>query len=376
MITLPNLFATFRSLVCALVFVCGLATTLPAAEKHYLYVCCPGIRNQLEYGGHGVLVFDIDQQYRFVKRIPIPGLGDDGKPLNIKGVCASAHTGLMHITTIRSVIAVDLVSENVLWEKQYDGGCDRLAVSPDGETLYVPSFEKDHWHVLASRDGKVLARLEPKSGAHNTIYGPNGKDVYLAGLKSNLLSIAHTAGHQLARTVGPFTGSVRPFTVNSRQTRVYACINDLLGFEIGDLTTGQRLARVEVANFEKGAVKRHGCPSHGIGLTPDESEIWVTDGYNQSLHIFDATQFPPVQKQSVHLRDEPGWITFSLDGQHAWPSTGEVIATAAKTIVTTLKDETGASVASEKMVEVHLTIGADRAQKVLRTGDQFGIGRR
>jgi len=33
----------------------------------------------------------------------------------------------------------------------------------------------------------------------------------------------------------------------------------------------------------------HGCPSHGIGLTPDEKEIWVTDAHNRRLHLFDAT---------------------------------------------------------------------------------------
>jgi len=39
-------------------------------EKHLLYVASPGIRNYQEYGGVGVLVFDIDGAFRFVKRLP------------------------------------------------------------------------------------------------------------------------------------------------------------------------------------------------------------------------------------------------------------------------------------------------------------------
>jgi hypothetical protein len=39
-----------------------------AAERRFLYVATPGIRNYLEYGGHGVIVFDIDAGYRLVKR--------------------------------------------------------------------------------------------------------------------------------------------------------------------------------------------------------------------------------------------------------------------------------------------------------------------
>ena len=32
----------------------------PLPERRLLYVAEPGIRNYLEYGGHGLLVFDID----------------------------------------------------------------------------------------------------------------------------------------------------------------------------------------------------------------------------------------------------------------------------------------------------------------------------
>jgi hypothetical protein len=35
-----------------------------------LYVASPGIRNYVEYGGVGILVFDIDNGYKFVRRIP------------------------------------------------------------------------------------------------------------------------------------------------------------------------------------------------------------------------------------------------------------------------------------------------------------------
>jgi hypothetical protein len=40
------------------------------SEKHLLYVASPGIRNYTEYGGVGILVFDIDHGFRFLRRIP------------------------------------------------------------------------------------------------------------------------------------------------------------------------------------------------------------------------------------------------------------------------------------------------------------------
>ena len=43
-----------------------------------LYVAVPGIRNYLEYGGHGLLVYDIDHGHRLIKRIPTGGLDAKG----------------------------------------------------------------------------------------------------------------------------------------------------------------------------------------------------------------------------------------------------------------------------------------------------------
>jgi len=346
----------------------------PAAENtlsgNFLYVACPGVRNYVEYGGHGLLVFDMDRGHRFVKRIPLGGLDEKGQPINVKGVCASPVTGRIYVSTIKTLMCVDLVSEKLLWEKAYEGGCDRMSIDPNGKFIYLPSFEGPHWNVVDTISGEVLAKLTPDSGAHNTMVGADGKFAYLAGLKSPLLSIADTSKHKLVRGVGPFTAAIRPFTINAAQTRCYVCVNELLGFEVGDITTGKKLSRVEVQGFSKGKIKRHGCPSHGIGLTPDEREVWVVDAFNQRLHIYDNTVEPPKPVMNIELRDEPGWITFSLDGRWAYPSTGQVIDVQSKKIVAQLTDEHDAAVQSEKMVQIGFKDG-----RPVAVADQFGIGR-
>jgi DNA-binding beta-propeller fold protein YncE len=340
------------------------------ADKRLLYVAVPGIRNYLERGGHGVLVFDIDRGHTFVRRISAQGLTKDGKPMNVKGVAANAATRRLYVSTLTSLTSFDLMTDKIVWEKTYDGGCDRMALSPDGQIMYLPSLEKDHWHVINAPTGEIITKVVPMSGAHNTVYGLDGKHAYLAGLKSPLLRVTDTATHTISKEVGPFTSAIRPFTVNGRQTLCFVNINGLLGFEVGDLVTGKKLHRVEVEGFKPGVPKRHGCPSHGIGLTPDEKEVWVCDAANQRMHVFDATVMPPKQVASILVRDDPGWITFSLDGKLAYPSTGEVIDVATRKIVGSLTDETGAAVHSEKVVEIHFAGGAP-----VRNGDQFGIGR-
>jgi hypothetical protein len=118
-------------------------------------------------------------------------------------------------------------------------------------------------------------------------------------------------------------------------------------------------------------VKRHGCPSHGIGLTPDEKEIWVVDGFNKAVHLYDNTVMPPKYVQSITgLIDDPGWVTFTIRGDYAYPSTGEVIDPKTKKTLTHLKDEQGRDVQSEKVIEIDWA-GAEP----VRNGDQFGLGR-
>ena len=357
-----------------LILAWALATfSLRAAEgeRRFLYVATPGIRNDLAWGGHGVLVFDIDHGHKFVKRIPFGGLDEKGVPRNVKGVCANAATHRLFITTTHSLSCLDLVTEKVLWEKPFEGGCDRMSITADGKDIYLPSFEKDFWNVVDAATCSIIKRLDvPKAGAHNTIVDAASAHAYLAGLHSPLLRVVDTKTRGIVKEVGPFASAIRPFTVNGRGTLCFVNVNGLLGFEIGDLATGKKLHRIEVAGFSTGLTKRHGCPSHGIGLTPDEKELWVTDGHNQRMHWFDATVMPPKQLGSIPLRDDPGWITFSIDGHFAYPSSGEVIDVATHKILTTLEDEEKRHVASEKMLEIDFAGG-----RPVRNGDQFGLGR-
>jgi DNA-binding beta-propeller fold protein YncE len=356
--------------LCTVLVAFVLSGQSPIQERRFLYVAVPGIRNEVEHGGVGVLVFDIDNGHKFVRRIPTWTAAEGQEAEDVKGIAANAGTGRLYVSTTKRLAAFDLLTDKKVWEKTYDGDCcDRMAVSPDGQTLYVPSFDKPKWYVVNAATGDVIKTLDVPGRSHNTIYSADGTHAYLAALSSPTLSIAETKTHSVVKTVGPFSNAIRPFTINGKQTICFVNVNALLGFEVGDLQTGKVLHEVAVEGYKTGKVKRHGCPSHGIALTPDETEIWISDGFNSRLHIFDATAMPPKQKTSIPVRDQPGWITFSIDGQRAYPSTGEVIDIRTKKILTTLEDEIGRHVQSEKLLEIIFVSG-----KPVRAGDQFAMG--
>jgi len=344
--------------------------------QRYIYAALPGVGggNNLKYGGAGILVFDIDHGHRFVRRIPLQGAPqEDGRQEAIKGIAAHAKSGRVYVSTSRRVAAYDLTTDALVWEQRYDGrGTDRIALSPDGTTLYAPELGAPKWVIADAATGRQIGSIDKPGRPHNTQFSDDGTRVYFeAEGDTRTMSVVDAASRSIVKEIGPFGNMVRPFTFNGRQTLLFANINDFLGFEIADLKTGAIVAHVEVPGVTPGRSPTHGIPSHGIAMTQDETEIWIADNANNYLRVFDATKMPPTLKTSVKVRYEPGWITFGIDGRLAYPSTGDVVDVRSKQIVATLQDENGANAESEKLLEIDFAGG-----KPVAAGDQFGKGKK
>jgi hypothetical protein len=344
-----------------------LALVVPArAEpglKRYLYLSTPDGAQQ-GGSGNGILVFDIDDNHRFVRRIDIPF--KEG----LRGFCGNARNhAVYYSSTSHRLGAFDLEKEKILWERTYDTGCDRACITPDGAKLYVPTGwwwrgTNSGFLVIDPRNGDVLKRLAAGPQAHNSIASLDGRFAFL-GTETNFF-VFRTSDDSLVRRIDDVGESgVFPFTVDSGQRYAYICLGKHVGFDVVDLQTGEVPHRVLAG--ETPIAHR----THGAGLTPDETELWISDQDGKKLFIFDATTMPPKARGQVELSaGGHGWVTFSLDGRYAWCHTPDVIEVKSRKIVATLKDEKGNLVSGSKFLEVHLRDG-----KVVEMGDQFGLGR-
>src|SRR5436309_4899440 len=92
--SLPFLLAPFL-LAAGAIAVDARNAGVDTPQRHLLYVAAPGVRDYLEFGGAGILVFDMDHGHAFVKRIDTPA-SQKPKPENIKGICACAATGKLY----------------------------------------------------------------------------------------------------------------------------------------------------------------------------------------------------------------------------------------------------------------------------------------
>ena len=357
------MLSCFRRPTCRSLLILGLLTSAvevsgqPAREQRLLYVAVPDSEVDVDRSLR-LLVFDIANGHRLVRRIPLWPAARADEAETVRGIAAHAPSGRVYISTTKRLAAIDLGTDRVVWEKNYDGHCcERMAISPDGETIYAPAFGSPRWFVVHAATGELRASIGVTGWPRATIYSRDGRYVFLGAWDSPVLSVADTDRHAVVRTVGPFGGSVCPFAVNGKNTLAFANVDGLVGFEVGDLQTGLVLDRVAVADYDKAAAAPYECPSHGIAFTPGERELWVADGVRNRIHVFDAAIYPPTPVSAIELSAQPRAITFSVDGRYAYASTGEVLDTAIKKISGRLEDTGHATVSSEHLVEIDFLDG-------------------
>jgi len=375
-------------------------TPRPVRTKHLVYAAEPGgtANGMLPFpnGGVGIVVLDADHDFKFLKRIT-PDVSASMLPgPEVTGMAASPVTNMLYVSYREpgALVAYDLATDKIVWSFKGEpadvkihffnadksGCCERPWTLPDGKTLIVGSSYNNWWYIIDGKNGRVVGKINtPESPlAHNVAVSPDGKTAYLASL-SKTLSVADIASRKVLRTI-TFSDAVRPMVINHDGSRVYVNTEDVLGFEIGDSRTGKVIKRVE-APAEMWKAKfadpsnhffGHGGPSHGIGMTPDEKEMWVVDNINYGVLVFDNEgndnwTYDP--DKSVKSTYSSGWISMTNDGKTAFLGDGDVVDVKTHKVVGQLKDENGQVLGTEKTLYM-----AFRDGHLIETNNQFAEG--
>jgi YVTN family beta-propeller protein len=119
--------------------------------------------------------------------------------------------------------------------------------------------------------------------------------------------------------VVPAGGRPRPYVISSDGKTMYVAVSYLHGFDIVDIPEKKVLERVEMPAQHPGPPRprKFETPdtlTHGLALTPDEKELWVTSLLDDGIYIYDLQ----TKKFSARLAtgDGPNWIVFSPDGKY------------------------------------------------------------
>jgi DNA-binding beta-propeller fold protein YncE len=320
------------------------AATQQLSTGRYLYV----------FPDRGLDVYDIAAHHRLVVHLEIP------QAHSLRGVAAAVRTQRLFLSVggnggangNGSVVAIDLLTNRVVWQRRYPTGTDGLAVTPDGSRLYIPVGEHtmdDRWHVADAHTGKIIGEIHAGPGPHNTVMSSDGRTVYLGPRNSRYLYVASTRTNRIVRRVGPLLPGVRPFTIDNTRRLAYTTATGFLGFQVSSLRTGRPLYTVPVRGFS--ATSSLGTPSHGITLTPDGRMLFVIDVPNGYVHAYDVSHVPaqpPRHVADIALHHplvghevpcggdcgRAGWLLTSLDGRYVYVGdSGDVIGTHSLAVV-------------------------------------------
>ena len=343
----------------------------PPAPKfrHLLYIATPGDNGADDESG--VIVLDADHDYRFVKRISY-GLPASMMPgPKISGMASSIPANKIYVTTDGGqMIAFDLATDKISWifkgdgkpvvlqrpGSAKDGCCERPWTMPGGNQLLVASSYNKWWWFINAKTGKIEGRIDTPDAprSHNLTVTADGKFGAFASLSSppDAKVAIVDVEHRKVNCYITFSDAPRPLTMNHDGSLIYVNVNNLDGFEIADTKTCKMIKRVELpgemwkdkwAN-PNGHFFGHGLPSHGIGMTPDESEIWVTDGANDAWQVWDnpGDGRNPVYNPAKTVKVQPNvgsaWISMTNDGKTAFVGDGSIIDVRAHKVIGTMKD--------------------------------------
>ena len=219
------------------------------------------------------------------------------------------------IESDNSLRVVDTATNKVIAAINLTGRPNQCAVTPDGHYVAVPIRDKNAVDIVDVQQQKVVKTL-PVSKPHNAFNAGSNRYLYVSAMGANQINIIDltTMTYSAKVTVG---GIPRPYVVTPDGATMYVAVTDLHGFMKVDVASG-RMQRVVMPAENQTPKQRPFEPSntltHGLALSPDGTELWVTSLLDNSLYVYDV-KANKITAQ-VKVGDGPNWVTFSPDGKY------------------------------------------------------------
>ena len=330
--------------------------------------------NQASAMRGSISVYDIDRGHRLVKTIStVSNVAD------VRGVAVSTATGKLYVSYrthsgVGMIYCLSVYQDRVLWNRAIKPDVDRLSIHPNGRLLYVPTWEggsADYINVLDADSGDMVREVNFSNRSHDTQFplsGPLFQETKATDGSGNYLYMIDPSSYAVSR-IGPYFGILGPYAVDSVSRHVVNNVTGLWGMQVADIKAGEIVS----ASIPEHPPKEPGL-LHGVGWTPDESEVWENSSYNDPhVYIWDMLDpMVPKLKAQLSLRGKHGghWLTFDLKGDYAYIAPEKNSDDGTEIFDARTHKSVGSIGSSEDMVEIDFTAGV-----ITGTSDQYAIGR-
>ncbi len=330
--------------------------------------------NQAAATRGSISVYDIGAGHRLIKTIGTVRDADD-----VKGVAASTASGRLYVayrtrSGVGMIYCLNVYDDTVLWNRAIEPDIDRLAIHPDGQLLYVPTWEggsADFINVVDASTGDVVRKVYFSSRSHDTqfpVSGPLFQETKAEDGSGKYLYLIDPRSYEVSR-IGPYAGILGPYAVDGVSRYVVNNVKGLWGMQVAELKSGH-IVTASLAEHPPGE------PGllHGIGWTPDEREVWQSSRVDDPhVYVWNMRNpMAPVLVERVSMKSGQGahWITFDIEGNFAYVASHKSSDDGTEIFDAHTHKSLALIGSSEDMIEIDFADG-----KISRVGDQYGIGR-
>jgi len=230
------------------------------------------------------------------------------------------------------LVIVDARSHKVLGRASVGKQPNQLTLTQDGQFAYVPlrgeaqvAIVELEFEVKArpsAREGmeivphpRVVKRVPIGAWPHNSYTGETSARIYVTSFLGKKIHVFDPRKNELLFEI-EFPGEVRPVALTRDESRAYVALSDFHGFVVADIPQRKVVARVELPPLPAGTpepfLKTY---VHGLALSPDERELWVTSCAGAALYVY---SLPELKLQAkVPTGKFPHWLAWQPRREHA-----------------------------------------------------------
>ena len=234
---------------------------------------------------------------------------------HVHGICAPAD-GRRFFTTIeseRNLKIVDAETAQIVSVIPLTGLPNQCAATPDGRYVGVPIRDGNSVDIVDTTLQKVVKVLPVKT-PHNCYNSGSNHDMYVSSMGDDEIARIDLQTMTYIEKI-PVGGVPRPYAVSADEKRLYVALTDFHGFAIANIPQCKVIERVDLppAPASQCPLEPH-TPTHGLGLSPDDTQFWVTSLADDLVYVYDTRNKKLLGKVSTGKC--PNWIAFSPDGKY------------------------------------------------------------
>lgn len=210
----------------------------------------------------------------------------------------------------------DTLTHKLISEIKLTGRPNQCAATPDGKYVAVPIRDADSVDIVDTAQQKVVKTL-PVKAPHNALNAGSNRYIFVSSMGDHAINMIDLEKMDYAASI-PAGGVPRPYVITRDGRTMYAALSDLHGFAVVDIPERKVVRRVEMPAEHPTPHEHPGEPintlTHGLALSPDERELWVTSLLDDAMYVYDVRS----QKIVGHVTvgSGPNWVAFSPDGKY------------------------------------------------------------